>query len=153
MFDLELSNNPATALTVGTAGALTFSLQSPASPGGQSIRSVSAVATTAPHTLKIGHSTRLVKNMRYTATKASAPDVIIDRHLIRVDKVIAAPTWGLSDPNYGITTGAQLVVEVPRLGATDTPSTQMVMDQILRVIVALNPTSNAGLLKLLNNEI
>lgn len=150
MFDIDLVNSPATALTVGTASSLTFSSQGmPA--GSASIRSVASVATTAPHIMKINHSTRMVKNLKYAATRAAAPDVIIDRHLVRVDKVALTPTLGYSDPNFGITYGAQLVVEVPRLGA-DTPAPQLVMDQILRILVMLNPSSNAGLLRLLNNE-
>lgn len=152
MFDIELSNNPATALTAGTSGALTFSLQSAPTGGGQSVRSVAAVATTAPHTLKVGHTTRLVKGLKYAANKTAAPDVIIDRHLVRLDKVKDTPTLGISDPNFNITYGVQIVVEVPRLGA-DTPTTQSVMDQILRALVMLNPSSNAGLIKLLNNEL
>jgi hypothetical protein len=153
MFDVELSNNPSTALTAGASSAVIFSLlQAPsAGTGGQSIRSVAAVSTTAPHVLKIGHTTRSVKGIRYTANKAAAPDVVIDRHLIRIDKVAPTPTLGYSDPSNQITYGAQLVVEVPRIGA-DTPSTQLVMDQILRILVMLNPSSNAGLIKLLNGE-
>lgn len=151
MFDIDLVNSPATALTVGTASSLTFSAQQmPA--GGASIRSVGSVATTAPHTIKISHSTRVVKNFRYAATKAAAPDVIIDRHLVRTDKVILTPTLGYADPNFGITSGCQLVFEVPRLGA-DTPTTQSVMDHALRLLVMLNPSSNAGLIRLLNNEL
>lgn len=118
---------------------------------GQSIRSVASVATTAPHILKIGHSTRSIKGLRYSATKQQSPDVVIDRHLVRIDKVAATPTLGLSDPTFSITYGAQLVIEVPRIGA-DTPATQLVMDQILRIISMLNPSGNAGLIQLLNGE-
>lgn len=152
MFEIELSNNPSTALTVGTSANLVFSLVSTPMAGGQSVRSVSAVATTAPHTLKVGHSTRFIKGMKYAANKSAAPDVTIDRHLIRVDKVAATPTLGISDPNFQLTYGAQIVIEVPRLGA-DTPTTQSVMDQLLRLLVVLNPSSSAGLLRLLNGEL
>lgn len=151
MFDQELSNNPSTALTVGTSSNLVFSLVSNPISGGQSLRSVSSVVTTAPHTLKIGHSTRLIKGLKYAANKSAAPDVIVDRHLIRVDKVAPTPTLGISDPNFALAFGAQIVIEVPRLGP-DTPTTQSVMDQLLRLLVVLNPSTNAGLLRLLNGE-
>jgi hypothetical protein len=151
MFDIDLSNNPSTALTAGTSSALTFALVSAPTAGSQSVRSVASVATTAPHVMKISHSVRLVKSLKYAANKQNAPDVVIDRHLVRVDKVAPTPTLGYSDPNFGITYGAQLVIEVPRIGA-DTPSAQLVMDQVLRCLVMLNPSSNAGLIKLMNNE-
>lgn len=151
MFDNDLANNPATALTVGTAANLTFTLQSSPS-GGQSKRSVASVATTSPHIMTVGHSTRAVRGLKYAANKNAAPDVIVDRHLIRVDKHAPTPTLGYSDPSYALTYGAQLVVEVPRLGA-DTPATQLVMDQILRLVVALNPSSSAGLIRFLNWEL
>lgn len=151
MFAIDLTNSPSAPLTAGTASVLNFSLLSAPMGAGQSIRSVATVATTAPHTLKIGHSTRSIKGLRYSATKQQSPDVIIDRHLVRVDKVAATPTLGLSDPTFAITFGAQLVIEVPRIGA-DTPTPQLVMDQILRIVTMLNPSGNAGLIQLMNGE-
>lgn len=151
MFAVDLTNNPSVPLTVGTNSTLNFSLLTAPAGSGQTVRSVASVALTAPHILKIGHSTRSIKGLRYAATKQSAPDVIIDRHLVRFDKVAPTPTLGFSDPSFQITYGAQLVVEVPRIGA-DSPTTQQVMDQVLRIVTMLNPSSNAGLIQLLNGE-
>lgn len=150
MFDIDLANNPSSPLTVGTNSAKTFSLVK-ASDGSRSVRSVAADALSAPHTLEIAHSTRSVKGLRYSATRAPAPDVIIDTHLVRVDKHLPLPTLGIGDPNFSVKYGARLVIEVPRAGA-DAPSTQLIMDQILRLVVMLNPSSNAGLVRLLNGE-
>lgn len=150
MFDIDLANNPATALTAGTAANLSFSLTSPPA-NGRSLRSVAAVALSAPHTLEIAHSTRSLSGLRYSATNQVAPDLIIDSHMVRIDKVLPLPTLGISDPQQRVKYGARLVVEVPRAGA-DAPSTQLIMDTILRVCVMLNPSSNAGLVRLLNGE-
>lgn len=151
MFDLALANNPATALTVGTSANLSFDLVPMPRDAATSVRSVAAVATTAPHTLKIGHSQRAVKGLRFGSTNVPAQPILIDRHLVRVDKVAPTPTLGIADPAFQITYGAQVVIEVPRL-AGDTPSAQNIMDQLLRILVLLNPSSNAGLVKLLNGE-
>lgn len=150
MFDIDLANNPNTALTAGTSASKTFSLTSPPS-NGRSLRSVAADALTSPLTLEIAHNTRSVKGLRYATTKQTAPDVIIDSHLVRFDKHLPLPTLGISDPNFQVKTSARLVLEVPRAGA-DAPSTQAVMDLALRLMVLLNPSSNAGLVRLLNGE-
>lgn len=152
MFDADLVTNPATALTAGTSSALTFSLKTGAGNGKQSLRSVAAVATTAPHEIEVAHSQSRVSGLRYTSGNAPTADIIVDRHRFAVKKAIPLTTLGISDPNYLANYGAALTVWLPRVGA-DTPSTQLVMDQILRILVSLNPSSNAGLTKLLNGEL
>lgn len=152
MFDADLSNNPNTALTAGTASALTFSLKTGGGNGTESLRSVASMATTAPHQLKISHATRRIAGLRYTSGNAAAADLMVDQHRISILKNIPLTTLGIADPQFLANYGAALTVTLPRVGA-DTPSTQLVMDQILRLIVALNPSSNAGLIKLLNGEL
>lgn len=152
MFDADLSNNPATALTAGTSSALTFSLKTGAGNGKESLRSVAAVATTAPHQLLIQHSTSRVSGLRYTSGNATSADILVDRHRMSILKNIPLTTLGIADPQFAVNYGAALTVTLPRVGA-DTPSTQLVMDQILRLLVALNPSTNAGLTKLLNGEL
>lgn len=151
MFDNDVTNNPSTVLTAGTSANLSFGLQTlPAAT--RSVRSVAAVALSAPHTLEIGHSQRSIKGLRYTDSKQLTPDIIVDSHLVRFDKHLPLPTLGVSDPLLQVKYGARLVIEVPRVGA-DAPTTQQVMDQILRCVVLLNPSSNAGLVRLLNGEL
>jgi hypothetical protein len=149
MYDSNLSNNPATALTAGTSAALTFSEKADYElmKQGKSLRAVSAVALTAPHTLQIGHSVRYV-DVVFASTKVKTR-VAIDRHLVRFDKVCLTPTLGLYDPEYKITCGFQGVWEVPRIGA-DSPAYQLLMDQYMRVGALTNPSSNAGLIELCN---
>lgn len=151
MFDAELSNNPSTALTAGTSSAVTFSLKTGGNSN-ESLRSVASVATTLPHELKIQHSVSRIPGLRYTSGNVLANDLIVDRHNMSVRKAIALTNLGIADPEYKANYGASLSVWVPRVGA-DTPSTQLVMDQILRLLVALNPSTNAGLIKLLNGEL
>lgn len=150
MFDADLANNPNTALTAGTSSNLTFSLKTGAGSGVESLRAVGSVATTNPHQIKIAHSTRRISGLRLTSGNELANDIVVDRHLIRVDKNVSVT--GVSDPDFRVNYGAQLVVELPRIGG-DTPTTQLVMDQILRLLVALNPSTNAGLIRLLNGEL
>jgi hypothetical protein len=150
MFDIDLANNPNTALTAGTAGNKTFSLVSPPS-GGRSLRSVAAQILSEPLTLEIAHSTRSLKGLRYAATSQVAPDIILDSHMTRFDWHTPLTTLGIADPSFACKTSARLVIEVPRAGA-DTPTTQEIMDLILRNLVLLNPSTNAGLVRLLNGE-
>jgi hypothetical protein len=152
MFDTDLANNPATALSAGTAANLTFSLLSTPSNGdGSSVRSVASVALTAPHTCTIAHGFRRVKGLRFSASNIAAPDIVIDRHIVNFRKVAATPTLLIADPEFKIAYSGQVTLEVPRLGA-DTPTTALVMDQLLRALVMLNPGANAGAVKLLNGE-
>lgn len=151
MFDISLSNDPATALTAGTSSNKVFDLIPMPRDGGVSVRSVAATALTQMHTLKIGHSQRVVKGLRFASTNVTAQPIVIDRHLVRVDRVALTPTLGIADPGNQITYGAQTVIEVPRLGG-DTPTHQLIMNELLRIVVLLNPGSNAGLIKLVNGE-
>lgn len=150
MFDIDTANNPSTALTAGTSANLTFSLVQ-GLDGKKAVRSVASVATSAPHSLTIAHSERAIKGLRYASTRNTAPDVIIDHHMVRIDKFLPLTTAGIADPQFLVNYGAYLVVMAPRVGA-DAPSTQLLMDQILRIAVLLNPSSNAGLTRLLNGE-
>lgn len=150
MFDIDLANNPSTALTAGTSASKTFSLTSPPS-NQRSLRSVASDALSAPHTLEIAHGVRAIRGLRFSATRASAPDVIVDTHMVRIDKHLPLPTLGIADPQFLVKYGARIVFEVPRAGA-DAPSAQLIMDQALRLLVMLNPSSNAGLIRLLNGE-
>lgn len=151
MFDAELANNPSTALTAGTSSAATFSLKTGGNAN-ESLRSVASTATTAPHQLKIAHSTSRISGLRYTSGNVLSTDIIVDRHNMSILKHAPLTTLGIADPEWKSNYGASLTITVPRIGA-DTPSTQLIMDQVLRLLVALNPSSNAGLIKLLNGEL
>jgi hypothetical protein len=150
MFDIDLADNPSTALTVGTNANLTFSLTG-GLDGSKGVRSVAAVATSAPHVLTIAHQVRAVKGLRYASTRNVAPDVLIDHHSVSIDKWLPLTTAGIADPQFLVNYGAMLIVRAPRAGA-DAPTTQLLMDNILRLLVILNPSSNAGLTRLLNGE-
>lgn len=152
MFDADLTNNPNTALTAGTAASLVFALKTGAGSGTESLRSVAAVATTAPYQLKIAHSTSRVSGLRYTSGNILGADIVVDRHNMSFLKNIPLTTLGIADPNFAVNYGASLTVSLPRVGA-DTPSTQLIMDNILRMLVILNPSTNAGLTKFLNGEL
>lgn len=116
------------------------------------MRSVAAVATTAPHQIQIQHSVSRIAGLRYSSGNAQSADILVDRHRFAVMKNIPLTTLGIADPQFLVNYGAALTITLPRVGA-DTPSTQLIMDQILRILVSLNPSTNAGLTKLLNGEL
>jgi hypothetical protein len=150
MLSSTISLNPSTAFTPGASNALDFAwVQPTAKDNGQVVRSVAAVKLTAPHILRIGHSSRKV-NVLYTSTKVGVP-VIIDRHFVSLSKVRLAPTMGLHDPDGLIVSQVGLWYEVPRIGA-DSPTAQNMMDEQSRLNALTNPSSNAGLIALMNGE-
>jgi hypothetical protein len=151
-FDIELTNNSATALTAGTSNSLVFSKREDprAKTTGNVYRSVAAVQTTLPHVMTIGHSTRVLKGLRL-ATGLSGPPIIFDRHMVRIDKCIDISSLGILDPEYLVNRAFWAIWEIPRLGALS-PTAQLHMDDALRVMALTNPSSNAGFIKLANGE-
>lgn len=146
----DLTLDPSTAIAAGTSSPSIYSrkgwvdLQS-------TVRSVASVALTAPENLKIAHSTRSLKGLKTQANASvPAPDVIIDRHLVRLD--INVPTTTHLDPEYKIIKSVQLVIEVPRLGVASSPTAAQIADDVKSVVSMLCASSNANLVRLLNNE-
>lgn len=145
----DLILDPSIAIAAGTSSPSIYSrkgwtdLQS-------TVRSVASVALTAPENLKIAHTTRALKGLK-TAANASVPatDVILDRHLVRLDIVV--PTTTHSDPDFKIIKSCQLVIEVPRVGAS-TPTANSIADDLKSIVSMLFAASNANLVRLLNGE-
>lgn len=149
MLTEDLILDPSTAIAAGTSSPSTYSrkgwtdLQS-------TVRAVAAVSQTNPENLKIAHSVRSIKNFRTVANSSvSAPDVLIDRHLVRLD--INIPQSTHLDPSYQINRSVQLVVESPRMGAS-TPTAAQIADDLKSIVSMLCATSNANLVRILNGE-
>lgn len=147
MLATDLITNSSTAIPAGTAVARTFSLLE--STKGQSLRSDASVALSAPRTIRIAHATRSLKGLRDQTSNLPAPDITFDRHLCRLDQNIVQTKY--LDPNFAVNYSVQLVIEVPRLGAS-TPSAINVSDAIKHLISMLTASSDANLIRILNNE-
>lgn len=133
------------AIGVGTLPALTLSLTG----GVQSIRSEAAYALTAPRTLRIAHAVRRLKGLRDQASNILAPDVVFDRHLVRFDSNVAQTKY--LDPEFLINQSIQLVIEIPRLGASS-PTPLDTAGRLKALVSMLTAASNANLFRVLNNE-
>lgn len=149
MLSTDLVLNPSTAIAAGSATPLTYSLLE--SVKGTSVRSDPSVATTNPRNVRISHSTRVSKTKFKLVANASvpAPDVVFDRHLVRLDSNVTQSTH--LDPQFAINRSVQIVIELPRLGAS-TPTVVQLMDDLLAIVSMLRAGTNANLIKLLNNE-
>lgn len=150
MLAIDLSLDSSTAITAGTSNARTASLLGGNDPK-SSVRSVAAVALTAPENLRISHTVRTAKGFR-TAANASVPasDVLFDRHLVRLDKNVTQSTH--LDPEFRINRSIQLVIESPRLGAS-TPTAAQLADDLLSIVSMLRAGTNANLIRVLNLEV
>lgn len=149
MLASDLSLDASTAISAGTAGAIVFSLLG-GNQSSQSIRTVASLATTNPRSLKVAHSVRTEKGFRTVANQSvPAPDIIFDRHLIRMDNNVVQSLC--LDPNSRVNHSIQLVVETPRLGASS-PTVTVLMDNLLALVAMLRASSNANFIRFLNNE-
>lgn len=149
MLSQDLTLNPSTAIAAGTNAATVYALLS--ATQGKSQRSVASVATTAPKVFQIAHSTRSAKAFK-TAANASvpAPDIIFDRHLVRLDENVVQTTH--IDPEFRVNRSVQLVLEVPRLGAS-TPTPTQIADSLKALVSMLDASTQANLIRILNNEV
>lgn len=149
MLAIDLILDPSTAIAAGTSSPDTYSLLS--NNQGSSVRSVASKALTNPENLRISHSTRSLKGFRTQANSSvNAPDVIFDRHLVRVD--FNCPQTTHLDPNFAINRSVQIVIEVPRLAGA-TPTAANISDDLKSVVSMLLASTNANLVRILNLEV
>lgn len=149
MLSIDLTLDPSTAITAGTSSPTIYSLLN--NVAGSSIRAAAAVAQTNPENFKIAHTVRTAKSFKTSANASvPAPDVIFDRHLCRLD-VNCVQTTHL-DPEFRINRSIQLVMEVPRLGAS-TPTAAAIIDDLLSIVSMLRASTNANLVRILNGEV
>lgn len=148
MLSTDLTLNPATAVTAGTADSQVYSVISQGE--NQTVRSLAALATTNPKQLKISHSVRTIKGLKSAANAAlTGQDIVFDRHLIRLDSNVVQTK--VLDPEQRVNRSLQLVIEVPRL-AGETPTVTNMGDDILRIVSMLNASTWANLQRILNWE-
>jgi hypothetical protein len=95
----------------------------------RSLSSVATESTTTPHTLTVSH-------------QSSGTAVVVDRHLVRLDKTFTDPVKG------PVTLSCYMVLSVPR--GTSVVTLQEIKDMVGRMI-AFEQTAGA-LDKILNNE-
>lgn len=150
MLPVDLTLDSTIACPVGTLGAEVYSQLWPSSSQTGLSRSVSSVATTTPKTLTISHSVRKVKGLKSLANiSIAAPDVIFDRHLVRIDRNVANTTW--FDPEFKLNASIQIVLEVPRMG-TSSPTTNLMASMLLQLTQMLTNTAYANLVRVCNGE-
>jgi hypothetical protein len=144
-----LSLNSATAIAAGTSDAQSYGLIEIA--GGNSIRTVAALAASAPRSLKITNSTRSKQfggNVLLPGTTWKTPvGVVWDVTTIRND--VHRVHASAADPNFDITSWVSCQFGRPR-GCSMTVT--MSNDQLLAIVSMLDASSLANLTKLLNNE-
>lgn len=150
MLASDLALNSADAIAAGTSNSATYSLL-----GGNSTtastRSVAAVATTNPRTLKIANSVRIEKGFKTVANQSvPAPDITFDRRLVRLDHNLVQTTH--LDPNKRVNASVQIVFEIPRLGA-ESPTVQAMIDMLLAITASLRASTNANAVRLFNGEL
>jgi hypothetical protein len=149
MLSSDLTLDPSTAITAGTASPTIYSLLNGNDPN-SSVRSAAAVALTYPENLRIAHSKRAAKGFYQVASPAlAAPPILFDRHLIRLDTNVAQTTH--LDPEFRVNRSIQIVIEVPRLGAS-TPTHTQLADDLLSIVSMLRASTNANLIRILNLE-
>lgn len=148
MLSTDLTLNPATAITAGSADSKVFAVTQTGE--NMAIRSVASLATTNPQQLKISHSVRTIKGLKSAANAAlTGQDIVFDRHLIRLDKNVVQTK--VLDPEQRVNRSIQIVIEVPRL-AGETPTATNVGDDLLSIISMLNASTWANLVRVLNWE-
>lgn len=145
MLAIDLTINAATAVPAGTSNARTLSLGSP--NGGSSVRSDASVALTAPEVLQITHSKRSLKLK--SSTNNDLVPVFFDRHVLRLSKY-RQPT-NVLDPDFKTSLTVSLLIEVPSAPGVTVTSTQ-VSDAIKGLVSMLTASSDANLVRVLNNE-
>lgn len=149
MLASDLVLNPSTSIAAGTNAAKTYALLQGTSSG-KSIRSVASVALTHPDQITISHSTRIAKGFKTDANASvPAPDVIFDRHLVRVDQNLSQT--GRLDPDNRINYSVQLVIETPRIGS-DSPTSLQIADTLKAIVASLDASTRANLERVLNGE-
>lgn len=148
MLSTDLTLNPATSITVGSADSKVFAITQ--NGENMTIRSVASLATTNPNQLKITHSVRTIKGLKSAANAAlTGQDIVFDRHLIRLDKNVVQTK--VLDPEQRVNRSVQIVIEVPRL-AGETPTATNMGDDLLSVVSMLNASTWANLVRVLNWE-
>lgn len=149
MLPIDITLNASDSVPLGTAGPATYSLIGGGSMD-RTVRSDASVALTVPRLFTTGHLQRKLKGFKSGANiTVGAPDVIVDRHMVRLDNCIQAADF--YDPDRRLTTSVQLVIEVPRLG-TNTPSLVTISDRVKMLVSVLTINGNAHLSRILNNE-
>lgn len=149
MLAIDLTLDPSTTISAGASAPVVYSLLS--NNSGSSIRSAAAVAQTTPRNFRVAHSVRTAKGFKSPANAAvPAPDVLFDRHLIRLDRNV--PQTSRLDPEYRVNHSTQIVLEIPRLGS-ETPTAVQVIDELKAIISMLAASSNANLVRVLNLEV
>lgn len=150
MLASDLTLDSSVAISAGTSNATVYSLLGGNSPNA-SVRSVAAVSTTNPKTLRIANSIRTEKGFKTVANQSvPASDIVFDRRLWRVDHNIAQTTH--LDPNRRINASMQLVFESPRLGA-ESPTVATLIDMLLATVASLRASSNANAVRFFNGEL
>ncbi|DAD52684.1 TPA_asm: coat protein [ssRNA phage SRR7976301_11] len=145
----DITLNASTTITAGTNADRVFSLL-PSNANDRVQRSVASTALTAPQTLTIAHSKRVVKGMRTLSNNSvAAAPLYFDRHLCRLDTTVTQTAF--SDPEFRASRSVQLTIEVPRLGA-ESPTTTQIIDDLLSMVSMLRASSNANLIRFLNGE-
>jgi len=148
MLSTDLTLNPNTAITAGSADSLVYAITT--SGDNTTVRSVAASATTNPKQLKISHSVRTIKGLKSAANAAlTGQDIVFDRHLIRLDKNVVQTK--VLDPEQRVNRSVQIVIEVPRL-AGETPTVTNLGDDLLSIVSMLNATTWANLTRIVNWE-
>lgn len=149
MLAIDLTLDPSVAIAAGTSSPTVYSLLS--NTVGKSIRSAAAVAQTNPETFTVGHTTSSEKSFKTQANASvPAPDVIFDRHVVRLDTNVAQTTH--LDPTYRINRSVYINFVVPRLGAS-TPTAAQLADDLLSIVSMLRASTNANLIRILNLEV
>lgn len=148
MLSTDISLDAGTAITAGTSLAQTYSLIGGASVE-KTVRSVASTALSSPKELTIGHLQRRLKGFKTLANvSVPAPDVLIDRHTVRLQA--HRGTADIYDPDCRITTVCQLTIEIPRVSPALT--TIELADEIKKLVSFLLASSNANLIRIVNNE-
>lgn len=145
MLSTDLSINASTAVPAGTNAARTLSLG--AVGGGASIRSDAATALTAPEVLEIRHNKRALR----LKSSVTADDVSVsfDRHVLRLSK--HRPATNALDPDFKTNLTVSLLIEVPSGPGITVTSTQ-VSDALKSLVSMLTTSTDANLVRVLNNE-
>lgn len=151
MLSTDITLNASTAIPAGTNSSVVFSLVGGATPE-RTVRANAATALTQPFELSIGHLKRRIKGFKTAAnTSVPAPDVIIDRHTVRLDLVVSSLGNPIYDPDNKLRSVMQVTFEVPRLGAV-TPTTTTISDMLKQIASMLTASSDANLIRILNHE-
>lgn len=149
MLSTDLTLDASTAISAGSAGSTTYSLIGGATVE-RTVRSVASLALTAPRELSISHLQRRLKGFRTSSNSAvPAPDVVIDRHTVRLDYTL--PATNILDPDSRIRSVVQVTFENPRIGSDSADATGLA-DELKRIVSMLCSDSAINLQRILNRE-